>query len=268
MQLKPIRGDYIFEKPKYGNLRDVYEVFNLWEQFQCVVLEKNHRQGEDKEYAELLGRIRFKELDESLSLEDLELLKSRCIKPENEETTMQIFGKNATVNDVNETRLKEHQSQLYTIEAKHDPPTRKVNIKNAGTVEETAFLQTLRLKVGARIMVIHNINTADGLTNGARGKVMEILAKEERVRYVLVQFDNPNIGMEQRRKFRHLPSIARQPLLTPIEKFQFSYTLGDIRKNHAARATVIQFPLRLSWASTVHKVCFLIIKIHKYPFCV
>ena len=97
---------------------------------------------------------------------------------------------------------------------------------------------------------------------------MEILAKEERVRYVLVQFDNPNIGMEQRRKFRHLPSIASQPLLTPIEKFQFSYTLGDIRKNHAARATVIQFPLRLSWASTAHKVCFLIIKIHKYPFCV
>lgn len=260
MQLKPIRGDYIFEKPKYGNLRDVYEVFNIWDQFQCVVLEKNHRQGEDKEYAELLGRIRFKELNESLSLEDLELLKSRCIKPENEETTMQIFGKNATVNAVNETRLKEQKTKLYTIEAKHDPPTRKVNITNAGTVEETAFLQTLRLKVGARVMVIHNINTSDGLTNGARGMVMDILAKEERVRYVLVQFDNPSIGMEQRRKFRHLPSIARQPHLTPIEKFHFSYTLGDVRKNHGARATVIQFPLKLSWASTAHKVCLLVIQ--------
>ena len=56
MQLKPIRGDYIFEKPKYGNISDVYEVFNLWEQFDCIVLEENHRQGEDKEYAELLGR--------------------------------------------------------------------------------------------------------------------------------------------------------------------------------------------------------------------
>ena len=255
MQLKPIRGDFIFERPKYGNLRDVYEVFNLWEQFQCVVLQKNHRQGEDKEYAEMLGRIRFKEQNESLCLEDLELLKTRCMKPENEESTMQIFGKNATVNEVNETRLKEHQTKLYTIEAMHDPPTRKVTIKNAGTVEETAFLQTLRLKVGARVMVIHNINTADGLTNGARGKVMEILAKGERVRYVLVQFDNPNIGLEHRRKLRNVPSIARQPSLTPIERIQFSYTLGDVRKNHAARATVIQFPLRLSWASTAHKVC-------------
>ena len=105
-------------------------------------------------------------------------------------------------------------------------------------------------------MIIHNINTMDGLTNGARGKVMEIIAKEDRVRFILIQFDNPNIGIEQRRKFRHLPSISRHPDLTPIDKFHFSYTLGDVRKNHAARATVIQFPLRLSWASTAHKVRF------------
>ena len=256
MQLKPIKGDYIFEKPKYGNLRDVYEVFNIWQQFQCIVLEENHRQGEDKGYAELLGRIRFKERDESLSLEDMELLKSRCIQPEDEESTMQIFGKNENVNMVNETRLERLQSKLYTIEAKHDPPKRKVFIKTAGTIEESAFLQTLRLKIGASVMIIHNINTMDGLTNGARGKVIEILAKEERVRFVLIQFDDPNVGIEQRRKFRHLPSISRHPNLTPIEKFHFSYTLGDVRQNHAARATLVQFPLKLAWASTAHKVRF------------
>ena len=256
MQLKPIRGDYIFEKPKYGNERDVYEVFNIWEQFECVVLEENHRQGEDKEYAELLGRIRFKEKDESLSLEDMERLRTRSIQPDESEETMQIFGTNEKVNEVNENRLKQLQTKLYTIEAKHDPPTRKVFIKPAGTIEESAFLQTLRLKVGARFMIIHNINTMDGLTNGARGKVMEIIAKDDRVRYILIQFDNPNIGIEQRRKFRHLSSISRHPDLTPIDKSQFSYTLGDVRKNHAARATLIQFPLRLSWASTAHKVRF------------
>ena len=114
MQLKPIRGDYIFENPKYGNSRDVYEVFNIWEQFDCVVLEENQRQGEDKEYAELLGRIRFKELDESLSLEDMELLKTRFIQPEDGEGTMQIFGTNEKVNEVNENRLKQLQSKLYT----------------------------------------------------------------------------------------------------------------------------------------------------------
>ena len=254
MQLKPIRGDYIFEQPKYGNLKDVYEVFNLWEKFMCIVLEQNHRQGEDREYADLLGRIRFKELDELLSDEDLALLKSRCLRPVDEETTLQIFCKNATVNLVNEKRLNLLGSKLYTIEALHIPPNRNVTIKPGGTIEETAFLQTLRLKVGARIMLIHNVNTLDGLTNGAQGRVMDILAKNERVRYILVKFDSPHIGHAQRRKFKCLPSITRCSDLTPIERFSFSYTLGDIRKDHAARATLLQFPIKLSWACTSHKV--------------
>ena len=254
MQLKPIRGDYIFQQPKYGNLKDVYEVFNLWEQFNCIVLEQNHRQGEDKEYANLLGRIRFKELHEVLSEEDLALLKSRCLQPLDEETTMQIFCKNKTVNLVNEKRLNLLQGKLYTIEAKHIPSTRNVTIKPGGTIEETAFLQTLHLKIGARIMLIHNVNTLDGLTNGAQGRVMQILAKDERVRYILVRFDSQSIGCEQRRKFSRLPSISQYPDLTPIERFSFSYTLGDVRKNHAAMATLLQFPLRLSWACTSHKV--------------
>ena len=85
------------------------------------------------------------------------------------------------------------------------PSKRKVNVKSSGTIEETAFLQTLRLKVGARVMVIHNINTNDGLTNGAQGEVVDILEKEGRIHYVLVRFDNPNIGEEQRRTHRNLP---------------------------------------------------------------
>lgn len=254
MQLRPIKGGYIFEKPRYGILKDVHEVFNLWEMFQCIVLEQNHRQGEDKEYANLLGRLRFKEPHETMCDHDLALLMSRCIKPADEETTMHIFGRNADVNEVNEKRLQQMTSKLYTIEAKHIPSTRKITIKEAGTIEETAFLQTLKLKVGARVMLIQNINTLDGLTNGAQGKVMEILAKGERVRFVMVKFDNPNIGSEQRRKFNRLPSLAIYPDLTPIEVFSFSYTLGDVRKNNAARATLLQFPLKLSWACTAHKV--------------
>ena len=255
MQLKPIRGDYIFEKPKHASLRSVSEVFNIWEIFEVVVLEQNHRQGKDKKYAELLGRLRFKEKNESMSEEDLTLLRSRILEPENTDNLLQIHGKNATVNAINEHRLDHLPSKLYVIEASHIPAKRNVCIKPAGTVEETAFLQTLRLKEGARIMLIHNINTIDGLTNGAQGTVVKILSKENRTHYILIKFDNVMIGMEQRRKFCHLlPSIAKRTDLTPIERYSLSYTLGDIKKNHGASATLLQFPLKLAWASTAHKV--------------
>ena len=118
----------------------------------------------------------------------------------------------------------------------------------------TAFFQTLRLKTGARVMMIHNVNTLDGLTNGAQGVVEELLTKDNLVRYVLIKFDNPDVGLEQRRKLRFLPSVARRPDLTPIEKFSLNYTLGDARKNHGASAILYQYPLKLSWAATSHKV--------------
>ena len=254
MQLKPIRGDYIFEQPKHHSLHAVYNVFSLWGEFEVVVLEENHRQGEDKVYAELLGRLRFKERDEAMSEEDLAFLQSKILPPEHEETTFQIYGKNASVNIVNERRLNLLPTKLFTIEATHNPAKRKINVKPTGTIEETAFFQTLRLKIGARIMLIHNVNTGDALTNGAQGVVEELLTQDNRVRYVLIKFDNPSVGQEQRNKLRFLPSVAKRPDLTPIEKFAFSYTLGDARKNHGATAILYQYPLKLSWAATSHKV--------------
>lgn len=254
MQLKPIRGDYIFQQPKYGRFRQVHEVFPIWELFSSVVLEVNHRQGQDRVYAEMLNRIRFKEKHEKLSEEDLAILQSRVKKPTDEDKTVKIYGKNVTVNAVNEKRLNALNSQLYTAEAIHIPSKKNVKIKEAGTIEETAFLQTLKLKVGARVMVIHNINTLDGLTNGAQGRVVDILLKEGKLHYILVRFDNPNIGQEQRRTHRFLHAVARSDDLTPIGRFNLGYTLGDVRRDHAARASLHQFPLKLSWALTAHKV--------------
>ena len=170
MQLKPIRGDYIFEQPKHGILHSVFVLINLWEEFESVVLEQNHRQGQDKVYAELLSRLRFKEKEENILMEDLAFLKSRVLPPENEEATFQIYGKNASVNVVNEQRLDLLPTKLHIIEA------------------------------------------------------------------------------------THIPAVAKRPDLTPIEKYSLNYTLGDIRKNHGANAILCQFPLKLSWAATSHKV--------------
>ena len=61
LQLRPVKGRYIFEAPScpdyllaYGDGSDT-----LWRSFDVINLEENHRQGEDKSYAEMLNRIRF-----------------------------------------------------------------------------------------------------------------------------------------------------------------------------------------------------------------
>ena len=253
MQLKPVRGDFIFQPPKYGSLREIHSVFNLWEEFDCICLEENHRQGKDKVYAELLNRIRFKEKDTDLDDNDMAILKGRISEPGNEEATTKIFGRNEQVNKVNESRLNSLKSAEFTLEAVHSQVRKNLKVTEAGTIEDTAFLQTLKVKVGARVMLIHNISTLDGLTNGAQGQVMEVLASNDRAKYIVVKFDNPSVGQEQRRKFIFLPSIAKKEDWTPIERHNLSYTLGDIRKDHGARASFLQFPLKLSWALTAHK---------------
>ena len=250
MQLKPVKGDFIFQPPKYGSLKEVYSVFNIWGEFDCISLEVNHRQGKDKVYAELLNRIRFKEKDTDLSEDDMAILKSRVSEPDNQETTTKIFGKNEQVNKVNNTRLMSMRSTTYTFEADHSQIRKNLKVTDAGTIGDTAFLQTLKVKVGARVMLIHNIDTLDGLTNGAQGEVKEFVKIKDKIKYIVIKFDNSNIGQERRRKSKFLPSVAKSNNLTPIERHNLSYTLGDIRKDHGARASFLQFPLKLSWALT------------------
>ena len=193
MQLKPIKGSYIFEEQKH--------LFPLWNLFETIDLEVNHRQGEDKSYAELLNRLRFNSRDEQLSSEDLEMLKSRVLECQSGEETMKIYGKNISVNLENTRRLNTLKTNLFHIDAIHIPENRNVKINLDGTIEDTAFLNQIHIKEGARVMIIHNINTSDGLTNGAQGSLVNILTEDKKVRYLMIKFDNEKIGREQSSNF-------------------------------------------------------------------
>lgn len=102
-------------------------------------------------------------------------------------------------------------------------------------------------------MLIHNINTNDGLTNGQQGTVVDVVAIEKRLQYILIKFDNQNIGTQQRRKHSYISKVSKNTEVVPIERFNFCYTLGDINRKHGAKASLLQFLIRLSWAMTAHK---------------
>ena len=58
LQLRPVQSRYIFEEPLSENFKLSYHMEPLWRKFDVITLITNHRQGEDRDYAEILNRIR------------------------------------------------------------------------------------------------------------------------------------------------------------------------------------------------------------------
>ena len=93
MQLRPCLARYIFKDPINTEFEVAHMLNPLWKMFKSVLLEKNHRQGRDKEYADLLNRVRIgKDTDK-----DIELLMSRVRPADHKE-------------------VKEADRQAYTLE--------------------------------------------------------------------------------------------------------------------------------------------------------
>ena len=56
-------------------------------------------------------------------------------------------------------------------------------------------MDILRLKIGCKIILIHNIDTSDGLTNGQLGKLIGIIQAENgSISKFIVEFKKENIG--------------------------------------------------------------------------
>ena len=118
-QLKPIKGSYIFAAPNckdyklaYGDGSD-----SLWRSFKVINLEENHRQGKDKEYANLLNRVRLS----THTKEDLDILKERVRKKDHPDLKGTIFisAKKDPVARYNEKSISKLSGRLYISKATH-----------------------------------------------------------------------------------------------------------------------------------------------------
>ena len=70
---------------------------------------------------------------------------------------------------INADYLNSINGELFTIKARHHHATRK-NYKpfiepKEGAIASTSLINELQLKIGAKLMIIHNIDTSDCLTN-------------------------------------------------------------------------------------------------------
>lgn len=203
----------------------------LWEEFnfKTVLLDKNYRQNE-KNLIKALADMRVNNLDN----DDINLLKTReCSETIETGEILHIFATNNEADNYNNLKFQSINKPTYNLFA-YDGIYKgnKLIDKPTNEREENIFKRidmvcraekTISLKIGARVMLLINLDFEKGLINGSCGVVEEI--NED---YILVKFDN---------------GVRRE-----IEKHDFEFY-----KNDVVIALRRQFPIRLAYGITIHK---------------
>lgn len=254
LQLPPVNGSYLFSSPKNIAFNIYHDACPLWTKFEGIVLQHNHRQGEENAWAGTLNRIR----EGFITEEDRSVLISRLVNSENvpPEDSCHVFYTNFEVMNHNMNMLNKVNSPEERVSAViRSPLGHSPRVTKYGTVDDTSFLKVLILKVGARVMIVFNVNTCDHLVNGSIGIVLDIIKKQGQIDCVIVEFDNPNAGDEHRQKYASVARNYKGRNGTPIYRSELEYFVTSNSKG--GRAKIFQFPLKLAWSNTAHKVIIL-----------
>ena len=113
-----------------------------------------------------------------------------------------VYAQNHFCDEWNNKRITSLQGDTYecvAFDSKKDHCTELTMIDISLKPQKTGNLRkVLHMKVGARVMLTTNIDVSDGLTNGAVGTVKYVITEEimKRVKVILVEFDNRDVGQE------------------------------------------------------------------------
>ena len=234
----------------------LYGSGSLWvDNFLMIALTEIMRQRGDRAFSELLCRVETS----SCTFDDIKTLKSREISAaavNYPNQALHVYRLNADVDSRNSLMLDElaTQSEQFTIKAIDSIASQTSHISLTSISEkrpETGGLHTdstLKLAIGARVMLTANVDVSDGPVNGARGEVVYVTISNNEVTCVLVKFDNDRVGLKCIQSSQYRGRFANA---VPLSKHEVVFFARGKRGSEIKR---LQFPITLAWATTIHKV--------------
>ena len=224
-------GDFFQLPPveKEGEIRHYCFDSPVWDKLglKNVVLKKNYRQNEEN-FITALAHMR----ENCLEVEDIELLKTRCVENEDADI-LHIFSTNEEANKYNFAKFNmiEEPVKLFYAE---DGVYRGSKLVTEGFTESENYIleifskncraeKEIALKLGARVMLLVNMDFNKGLINGACGVIQGFNQDT-----ISIKFDNGIVSN------------------IPKHKFEYYY-------NERVVAERMQYPLKLAYGITIHK---------------
>ena len=172
-----------------------------------------------------------------------------------------VTGTNAKVIKYNTDRLNEIDSPLEILKATVYSDARGVfelpdsKLKH-GIINNTTLPYEVTLKLGCRVMLTTNMDICDGLVNGTLGTVVGFERQNEKVSFVMIEFDDIEDGKVRRQNFKGFNLEGKYPGVnaTPIGKIEQSFSLSSHKGSASSNANALGFPIRLCYAATAHKM--------------
>lgn len=259
-QLQPVGDSWIFKSEGTGLYDSLLP--SIWlDNFKCFELHTIMRQKDDTFFAELLNRLRTGEQTQ----EDIAVLKTRIIKttdphysldiphgffmviPKDKFNALALNGIHGETHRfvADDSVIGGHSYDFQREVLAHLPQNKNL------TMQLTKILET---KVNHKMEMVLNIDTNDGLVNGAPCTVMHVQYSNTNVRkptIIWVKFDKDATGAQTRRSGVRLykPDIHKSwtPVLPVSRRF-------SVLTHKGVQVQRRQFPLTPAHGRTIHKL--------------
>jgi ATP-dependent exoDNAse (exonuclease V) alpha subunit len=184
LQLETVFNRNLLDKEQDTRLIIESELFNKMFKKSTIVLNENFRQSSDKQYIDILSRIR-RGLH---TLDDIRILNTR-LNQEVDDNIIHLVSSNKKAQQINKNRMDKISSVDHIFDTTY---TRSGKDETCDLLErelQSQFSQKgterLVLKKGCRVILIKNLNVEIGLVNGSTGTIQEI--QNDKIRVI---FDN------------------------------------------------------------------------------